>query len=243
MQKTGMREHRKAVAKEYFLKHPAASIKEALIALNADNINIGERTIAQARSELAQKGLLPSGRMATLAQAPIVTEPLVVIKDTVINDKTMEALAKGDMADILDMDDESIRKELLRGVIKIALRPGVHPDTQLSATTVWSKLKDMARVAELGPGKPLTREQAIARLSELMTAVGSDIAMAAMYKAFNLKESSNEGEVPADEGAAPSSDAGPSLTPGSASDVHLPEERGDDSLGRRNAPDEHQDQG
>jgi hypothetical protein len=189
MQKVGMREHRKGQAKAYFLQHPEASISEALADLHRRGVNISERTVAQARSELAQKDLLPKGRNSSpAATSPANVSLLPPIGDTLLNDKTLGAAAEGDLTDIFDLDDESIRKKLLRGVITIALTPDVHPDTQLSATTVWSKLKDMARVAELGPGKPVTREQAIDRLSELMSAVGSEISMAAMYKAFNLKE-------------------------------------------------------
>lgn len=212
MQKTGLREHRKGLAKAYFLQHPEASISEVYKTLSTRGVLISERTIAQARSELAQKGLLPSGRKAS----PPTTLPADVSQiplggDVLLTDKTLGALATSDMTDILDLDDEEIRKRLLRGVIKIALAPGVHPDTQLSATTVWSKLKDMARVAELGPGKPVTKAQAVERLSELLTAVGSEIAMEAMYKAFNLKEPS-DGEAPAVE-ASPSGGASENLGP------------------------------
>lgn len=223
MQKTGMREYRKGQAKAYFLQHPEASIKEALTTLNGRGVNVSERTVAQARSELAQKGLLPSGRNAT---APPPAEPLLVVKDTVIDDPTMKALATGDMSDVLDLDDEEIRKKLLRGVIKIALTPGTHPDTQLSATTVWSKLKDMARVAELGPGKPVDRKTAVARLSDLDTACGLDIAIDALLTAFTpqavldalstrftSKESTDEGQVSAESSEAASSTAGTAGVP------------------------------
>jgi hypothetical protein len=239
----GMRAHRKTQAKQYFIAHPEASISECVADLHRRGINISERTVAQARSELAQKGVLPQGRNAKESIAADHATAVTIAKDMILDDTTMKALAEGDMTDVVDLDDEEIRKRLLKGVIRIALDPKTHVDTRLSASVIWTKLKDMARVQDLGPGKPMTRVVAIERLSELCAAVGPEIALAAMQKAFNIKESADEGEVPAHEGAAPSSPAGPASTPGSPSDVHPIEARGEDGLGRRDAPDEHQDQG
>lgn len=209
MQMEGLRAHRKSQAKAYFLQHPEASIKEALADLHRRGINVSERTVAQARSELAQKGLVPAGRNAdTPAEnvgtpADLPTVPASV-KNKVIDDNMLTAFVQGE----LNLDDEEIRKLLLKKIIVIAMTPGLHPDTTLSASTAWLKLKDMARQADLGPGKPVTRADALERLVDLLRAVGPDLALEAMQVAFNLKEPTDEGQVSVEPAETTSSPAG-----------------------------------
>lgn len=198
-----MRQYKFGKAKAYFLQNPDASISQC-----ARDCDVSERTAAQAHSELAADGHIRKSRKTAptsvfVAPEENATIPTVVGGDLLLTDTTMKKLAEGEMKDLLDLDDETVRKTILKRVIGIALDPNSHPDSALSAATIWGKLKDMARLADLGPGKPLTRADAVERLSELMRAVGSEIAMQAMYAAFDVKEPSHEGEVSA-ESAAPS---------------------------------------
>lgn len=198
-----MRQYKFGKAKAYFLQNPDASISQC-----ARDCDVSERTAAQAHSELVSEGHLRKSRKSAptdvfVAPEGAVAVPSVAGGDVLLTDETMKHLAQGEMTDLLDLDDETVRKTILKRVIRIALDPNSHPDSALSAATIWGKLKDMARLADLGPGKPLTRADAVERLSELMRAVGSEIAMQAMYTAFDVKEPSHEGEVPA-ESAAPS---------------------------------------
>ena len=185
-----------AKATTWFLQNPNASIADAVMALG-----ISERTCAQARSNLAAKGLMSPGRnrvaaaeeRATLPAplppsegAPVRAEALP--DGTLLDDTNMRALADPDsgfLAD-LDLDDEETRKKLLREVKRIAFDTNAHPDTRLSATQVWLKLKDMAKTRELGPGVPLTRAAAVARLKDLFLAVGLDLVLEALLLAFGI---------------------------------------------------------
>lgn len=171
-------------ARHFFSQFPDASIADCV-----KETGVSMRTASQAHSDLARTGKVPMGRNNAASPTAKRTATTGLIDDT-----TMAKLAltsgNDDLLDIdiNNLDDESIRKKLLKGIIAIAFRPGIHPDTQLAATQVWAKLKDMARAKELGPGKPKTREDAVARLTELLIAVGPEIAIAAMTAAFNLKE-------------------------------------------------------
>lgn len=202
-----MRQYKLGRAKAYFLQNPEGSISQC-----ARDADVSDRTAAQAHSELVAEGHLQKSRKSAPTDVFVGEEshdPLktVVGGDILLTDQTMKHLAEGEMTDLLDLDDETVRKRLLKRVIGIALSPNSHPDSALSAATIWGKLKDMARIADLGPGKPMTRADAVERLSELMRAVGSDISMQAMYKAFDVKEPGNEGNVPAEPGEAPQGSA------------------------------------
>jgi hypothetical protein len=243
----GMRAAKLGKATAWFLQNPNASITDAAMALPA----ISERTCAQARSNLAAKGLLIPGRnrfeasgrerkapdeQRTVPTAdPPIPVPLgpdraLALPDgTLLDDANMRALAdpnSGFLAD-LDLDDEETRKKLLREVKRIAFDVEAHPDTRLSATQVWLKLKDMAKTRELGPGVPLTREAAVTRLKDLISAVGLELAVealllafgiarlvTALYKLTQLETPPDERQVPADEVSAPLGPAGTGSAPG-----------------------------
>lgn len=195
----GMRAAKTAKVTAWFLQHPHASISEARVALPG----IGERTIAQVRSDLAGKGLLVPGRNRKEQSPTIPADPPSPVPigtgdgpgqaaslpdGTLLDDAGMRALADpstGFLAD-LDLDDEETRKKLLREVKRIAFDVNAHPDTRLSATQVWLKLKDMAKTRELGPGVPLTRAAAVSRLKDLILAVGLELALEALLLAFGI---------------------------------------------------------
>jgi hypothetical protein len=243
----GLREHRRGTAKAFLLQHPSASIRQAAQALPG----ISERTIAQARSELAAAGLLPAGRnrkpsiLAGVGVPPIPPEPVPAppsegTGDRLLTDDQVIAMADPStgLLDELDgLDDEETRKRLLREVKRLAFSPDTHPDTKLSATQVWLKLKDMAKAKDLGPGKPLTRAAALARLTDLHTAV-DDVALVveaacaafgpgnvvkALYALMGISEPVNEGELPADDGQAQPGSAGATPASGSAPDLPAPD--------------------
>lgn len=184
----GMRQYRKgetmAAAKAFFLQFPEATIKEAHRRL----VGVSERTIAQARSELATDGLLKPGRnlgRRKPAREPVpVPEPSVPVgtppseaprdPDRLLSDEELMRAADPNVSladEIDDLDDEETRKRLLREIKRLAFDPNTHDDTKLSATQVWLKLKDMAKAKDLGPGRPLTRAVALERLTSLHRAV------------------------------------------------------------------------
>jgi hypothetical protein len=111
----------------------------------------------------------------------------------------MRAIA--DMADIenLDLDDADVHKRLLKQCIRFAFDPNLHPDTRMSASTMWAKLKDLQKARDLGPGKPMTFETAVSRMCDLMQAAGPEITLAAVNAAFDVKDP-NEGQIPPEQG-------------------------------------------
>lgn len=159
--------------------------------------NCSRRLVAYVRAELVKAGKIPGGRRASLptelAEALLVTEPDPQDgspRPTTPRSPAPPALPSSPSElialaeDFTDEDDETTRKELLKKVRAIALDPGMHPDTVLSAAQAYIKLKDAVRAKSLGPGKPMTREAAVKRLTNLLVAVGPNIALTAFEHAF-----------------------------------------------------------
>jgi len=107
---------------------------------------------------------------------------------TLMDDAAMRELA-GALDELSDSDDiEQTRRRLLKQTQRFVFDPRLHPDTRMSASTLWTKLVDMARAKDLGPGKPLTLAEAIERATDFLRACGAAVAVPAFYKAFNLTE-------------------------------------------------------
>jgi hypothetical protein len=205
---TQLRDWKSNNARAYFLQHPSASISQASKALG-----FSTRTCAEARALLASQGLVqPGAERSNKKKRPSILNPppapgMIGIPDlppdkpgTLLDDSTLRALADPSASfDDLNLDDDETRKKLLHEVKRIAFSPETNPDTRLSATQVWLKLKDMAKSRDLGPGKPLTRAAAVARLVSLLRMVGPELALAAMYDAFSVKEPTSE-EAKTDQG-------------------------------------------
>ncbi len=188
-------------ARDYLLKNPDASIAEV-----AKATNMGVRTIARARIQLVKEGLLPGGRNSGPAPDPpsSTVEPEVPATPTKAgkgNNSLLDAKALEELSNMLDTIDENeddieSQKLMLRQVKRMAFDLRLHPDTRMSAMTLWNKLRDMTATRSLGPGKPLNEEAAMERLILLAEAVGADLWIRATYKAFGVTD---EGKVPAQQ--------------------------------------------
>jgi hypothetical protein len=88
--------------------------------------------------------------------------------------------------DMADEDDEVTRKRMLRQVKRFAFDPLLHPDTRMAASQMWTKLLDLARQKDLGPGAPQTLTDAIARATDFCRAAGAKVMVPAFYAAFDL---------------------------------------------------------
>ena len=151
------------------------------------------RTVAYLRNELVESGAIIGGRRVALPKK-IVTElldegepPLVSVPTSSSERLPAAPLTPSDLLALSsndDDDDEATRKMLLAKVRAIALDPDTHNDTAISAAQAFIKLKDAVRAKTLGPGKPVTRENAVERLTNLLTAVGPAIAMTAFERAY-----------------------------------------------------------
>ena len=81
-------------------------------------------------------------------------------------------------------DHEAIQKKLLKQCLMFAMRPDLHPDTRMSASQMYNKLRDMAKAKDLGPGKPKNFAAGLTRLTELHAAVGIEMTFQAALAAF-----------------------------------------------------------
>lgn len=172
------------------------------------------RTIATLRNEMVEAGTLLGGRRVALPTkiADVLKldegEPISV-SPTSSSERPTAAplLTPADLmsfsAESEDADDENTRKLLLAKVRAIALDPDTHNDTAISAAQAFIKLKDAVKAKALGPGKPLSREGAVARLTNLLTAVGAAIAVAAFERAYGglIAAQANDGGLPSSSDA------------------------------------------
>lgn len=208
--------------------------------------NCSRRLVAYVRSELVKANKIPGGRRSSLPaelaealmlpepdsseSAPRSTTPLPSAAPAHLPTSPSDLINLAN--DFTDEDDEDTRKQLLRKVRAIALDPGMHPDTVLSAAQAYIKLKDAVRARSLGPGKPLNREAAVTRLTSLLVAVGATVALTAFERAFkgiltNATQSSGATE-PIHSPNNPSASSGPAFTPGSELGTGSDEDSGRD---------------
>lgn len=227
-------------AKVYILAHP----DESKIVQSVGS-GFSDSTIARARAELIHEGKLAPSRKKEappkVAPSPPKAETIAPPKsestatepapsDSLLDHSAMQALA--DMIDVTSSEEDDVltRKRLIKQCLTFAIDPRLHPDTRMSATQMWDKLTAQSKARELGPGKPKTRADAVARLSDLNAAVGLSIWLEAGVNAFGAsamieylmsmqQETADEREVPAEPGEAPRSPAGTPSTPGSDTDV------------------------
>lgn len=216
-------------AREYILAHPLESKMQQQIGSGTS-----ERTIARARAELTREGkfiqvhdrLRMPKAPPPMAQGepepaepetPAAESPKVAPKEPAAG-KTSYSMLDSDaltrLADMVDVavdsgDDEGIHRMLLKQCLTFAFRADLHPDTRMSASQLWAKLKDMAKAKDLGPGKPKTFADGVARLKELLTACGPTMVLAAVHEAFEVTTDAAKD----DEGPPP---GGTQETPGPA---------------------------
>jgi hypothetical protein len=190
-------------AKIYIISNPHESKVQQGKALG-----VSDATIARARRELIQDGRLSKSRKTMQVEAPkeVKDEPRTLSKPAgLLDHEAMQAMA--DMIDTLtDLDDEEIHKRLLKQCIQFAFNPRLHPDTRMSASQMWAKLRDQAKSKDLGPGAPVNFEGGVERLRDLMVACGAPMTLAAVNSAFKVEEPSDQApsdQAPDDQIAPP----------------------------------------
>ena len=174
--------------KQYFLDHPEAKDSEVCIALNAS-----KTTVARARWDLIDEGLLPAAsrrrrpgpQKETAAAPPKAPKPPARDPNEMLSGEELAELA-ADLDGMDNLDDEAVRSKMLKSLRRLAFSTSVNNDTKLTAMNLWFKLKDLASIKALGPGNPLTFEAALGRLTELATACGMDLVLRAAVASFGL---------------------------------------------------------
>lgn len=203
-----------ARAKVYILAHPDESRLQQSVATG-----ISTASIARARAELVHEGKLAASRKQRPVQpaappsAPSVepTAPPAPVGGLV------DSIAMRTLADMIDTvsdeeDDAVTHRRLLRQCLMFAFDTTLHADTRMSASQMWSKLKDQTKARELGPGAPKTFAAVVDRLYDLMDACGAEAVLEAVNRFLSTRPT-HEGNVPAVNDQTSPGDSGATPTP------------------------------
>ena len=163
-------------AKSFILKNPNSSPDEATV-----KAGIRPSTFALAKRQLADEGLI---KLSTRGRKRGVEGREVKPEGHVIKPKELEALVPDAILESDLLNDDEVRRDLIKQVHRIAFDLNERAETRLAATQVWAKLKDMASQKDLGPGVPKSQDDAIDRLSRIMVAVGLGIVVQSLQQAF-----------------------------------------------------------
>jgi len=185
----------RALAKEYILQNPYASVAQAATAVGAS-----EKTISNARAELIKLGLVerhPDNHrtqgIGTIKRVgPVIPdEPEKLEKVTarqLMDEVEREVLVAGTSLE-RDLDPVEMKQILSR----LARNPMIAPQVRIAAVTAKTKLDFETQDRHtLGPGKPMTRAGAEDRMSMMMKALGLEITVSAFEKTFNWKGVSSD---------------------------------------------------
>lgn len=197
----GMREATLQKTIAYILAHPDASKSEVVF-----GAKVSDNTVARARRILIEKGLIPESRkkdpvLPTVemfpeeplhmkgsdasatqpAQDPAPADPGMLDHAAMIAMASMVAQAE-------ELTDEEVQRRLMRQAQLFAFNPTLHPDTRMSASTLWAKLRDMKKDEAIGPGKPMTLLEAVRRTKDVLLAVGQVVSALAVKEAFYAEQ-------------------------------------------------------
>ena len=169
-------------ARTYILSNPTAGNVEVVKVTG-----VSTRTASSVRSELRAEGLISEtvfGDWRTPKPRETGTSP-----EGVIVQGTSELLARAEQAQSVAGHEFSTEEQLAL-CRRLANDPREGSQVRLAALTVYNKIQSqLGNREELGPGKPLTDEDRIVRLSLLCQAVGFQTAVKAFERAFaNRKE-------------------------------------------------------
>jgi hypothetical protein len=199
----------KDAARAEYLRHPESSISDVAKATNVA-VRTAARARAELVKEgllPSQKRTPSQADAAVLAQlaaevGSVVPEPEAPAEGpTDVTDPTSEPKAgrakrdpagtvdgealrvlSGMLDDLTEEDDDLTRKRLLKQLKRFIFDPSLLADTRMAASQLWTKLFDMARAKDLGPGKPLTLSAAIDRCYDFLTACGPAVYVPAYYR-------------------------------------------------------------
>lgn len=171
-------------------KKTLGAVLKTLMLTNPElsNVEISRQTGASTRAvTYARAALRNEGRSSNSRK----TQSLPPHSEaTELTPEAIEKLSSSENIE-LEIGDSTTRALIVRSVQRMALDPRLHPDTRLSASQIWVKLKDLARTTELGPGPPRTQQEIIDRLLRIFKAVGHPTVLKAL-EIFTEKELSHE---------------------------------------------------
>jgi len=156
-------------------------------------VGCSPRTAAMARGKLRSIGLDVRAN-ADRVNAKKVTE---AVNDAalVAEDPSLEVENAGDLINAInteiggDISEDASPEEMRSILTRILRNRALDPRVRVLAIAQKQKLDFETQDRDsLGPGKPLTREDALTRLTLLITACGPDLLQDAITRAFNQKE-------------------------------------------------------
>lgn len=174
---------------DYILKHPHASNAEVLLALK-----VASSTVDNARRRLRDQGY------SLISNADRITPKA-------LTEQAVEEAAQGampldmdNMSGLLDaIDEESAEaqigdnatpEEMKKILTRILRNKGLDPRIRVMAIAQKQKLDyDTVGRHELGPGEPLSKDDAVDRLTMLLQACGPEITHLAIENAFKSETS------------------------------------------------------
>jgi len=167
---------------QYFILHPTATLKEVV-----EITGVSTRTAQTVKTKLMKAGIIPGSSRVRATENPISDASGAVLSPEVAG-----VLASPDELDSEIIDDEATQKRMLKEVQNLAFNDNISPDIRMNAMKVWVTIKDYVRAKTLGPGNPLTEEDAITRIIRIMQAAGPKITIQALERAFKMKGTADE---------------------------------------------------
>jgi len=199
------------LAKNAIIKTPDATDYEI-----AKKTGVSPRTVASARADLIVEGVLQPNRRVPEPTKIEISQKIDEIKPAEATDQPLteesekQMLGGKTLREIVDVEvdedlenDEETRKKLLRIIKNIAFNQRTHPDTRITAIQAWTKLRDIARTKELGPGLPLSEEDVLNRLTRIYRAVGPKLAIKALEMTFQIEKDSNASQTSNQQDSTP----------------------------------------
>lgn len=177
--KDGSRNRKTTRTMDYFFKHPYATNVEA-----AKACAVSLRTATLSRQKAVASGLIKASFYDHMPKIPKLPT-----SDT----STDESIEVKGTEELLRLAEEESRKQgkewttvdQLEFMWKIAHDPTEGTQIRMAAVSQYNKIKtDVGARDALGPGKPLTEEDKVIRLSLLMQACGKQTVNKALEHAF-----------------------------------------------------------
>lgn len=169
--------------KEYLLLHPTASDHEVMVAMN-----VSMKTVSNARHELVSLGKIPPSAYDRKTVKRTVRPAEAISKAT---EGTFDVKTTADLNAAVDEelrkraeDITGIEGEVDIGKLKRVLWKVVHRNLDdrivVAAASALARIQQEADARPLGPGKPLTKADAIDRLIMLFKACGVNLVVEAL---------------------------------------------------------------
>lgn len=171
----------KPKVRQYLLEHPEAKNTDVMLALG-----VSQRTVSTVRAELRDEGGVPAAGDKRHASPRV--DPAAAVTGAAagaFDVQTTSDLNRAVGASIGDGDfneDGTIDILKLKRALWRIVRTNRDDRIVVAAAGTLARIQQEANSRPLGPGKPLTRDDAVARLIALFKAVGINVVLEAINR-------------------------------------------------------------